>query len=99
MPDAKIALPQVLIIGDFPFPTGSAASNNLRGHCQAIQAAGYSVGLLPAQDAGRPADRQPTAPINTRDPNIGLSIVNWKILAKLMCADCFAVMKIVAWNF
>jgi len=40
-------LPEVLITGDFPFPTGSAASNNLHGHCRAIQAAGFSVGVLP----------------------------------------------------
>ncbi len=58
MAENQIALPQILIIGDFPFPTGSAASNNLRGHCQALKAAGFSVGLLPAQDKGREEDRQ-----------------------------------------
>jgi glycosyltransferase involved in cell wall biosynthesis len=43
-------LPQVLIVGEFPFPYGSAASNNLRGHCCALRKAGFSVGLLPRSD-------------------------------------------------
>lgn len=42
-----MTLPQVLIVGDFAFPHGSAAANNLRGHCVAFQAAGYTVGVLP----------------------------------------------------
>ena len=43
-------LPEVIIIGEFPFPHGSAASNLLRGHCCALKKAGFSVGLLPRSD-------------------------------------------------
>lgn len=41
------ALPDVIICGDFPFPTGSAAAHLLQGHCKAIRSAGFSVGVLP----------------------------------------------------
>ena len=50
-------LPEVIILGEFQYPNGSAASNNLRGHVQAIQQAGYSVGLLPNQTGGRSIDQ------------------------------------------
>jgi glycosyltransferase involved in cell wall biosynthesis len=49
MKDAGL-LPEVIIIGEFPFPHGSAASNILRGHCCALRKAGFSVGLLPRSD-------------------------------------------------
>lgn len=52
-------LPEVILLGEFPFPTGSAASNNLRGHCLAIRQAGFSVGVLPNQAAGNTRDIQP----------------------------------------
>ena len=52
-------LPEVIIIGDFPFPYGSAASNNLRGHCRALRNAGFSVGLLPgSEDQGGEAEAE-----------------------------------------
>src|ERR1035437_1977051 len=47
MMKAAGSLPEVIFIGEFPFPYGSAASNNLRGHCRALRTAGFSVGLLP----------------------------------------------------
>lgn len=40
-------LPEVIIIGEFPFPSGTAAANTVQGHCAAIRAAGLTVGLLP----------------------------------------------------
>lgn len=40
------SLPEVIIIGEFPFPHGSAASNYVRGHCCALKKAGFTVGLL-----------------------------------------------------
>jgi hypothetical protein len=51
-------LPEIIIVGEILFPTGSASANNLRGHCRAIQEAGFSVGVLPEQDAGRSEDAQ-----------------------------------------
>ncbi len=48
-----MSIPEVIVIGDFPFPYGSAGANILRGHCVALQAAGYTVGMLPkSQDPG-----------------------------------------------
>ena len=47
------------MLGHFQYPIGGAASNNLRGHSQAIQRAGYSVGFLPNQSSGRPEDQTP----------------------------------------
>ena len=52
-------LPEVLILGAFPFPEGAAASNVLRGHARAILAAGYGVGMLADQLDGRDVDRMP----------------------------------------
>jgi glycosyltransferase involved in cell wall biosynthesis len=52
-------LPQVMILGTFPFPDGSAASSILRGHARAIQSAGLSVGLLADQKNGRDEDKRP----------------------------------------
>jgi glycosyltransferase involved in cell wall biosynthesis len=51
--------PEVIWLGEFPFPTGSPAANNLRGHCCAIRDAGFTVGLLPNQCTGRAEDAQP----------------------------------------
>jgi glycosyltransferase involved in cell wall biosynthesis len=52
-------LPEVIIIGEFPFPYGTAASNNLRGHCRALRTAGFSVGLLPrSDDTGEEAEAE-----------------------------------------
>lgn len=39
----------VIIIGEFPWPHGSAAANILHGHCKAIKTAGFSVSLLPSR--------------------------------------------------
>lgn len=50
MMKAARLLPEVIIIGEFPFPYGSAASNFLRGHCCALRKAGLTVGLLPRSD-------------------------------------------------
>ena len=49
--EATGLLPEVIIIGEFTFPYGSAAANNLRGHCCALRTAGFSVGLLPCSDS------------------------------------------------
>lgn len=46
----------VLIIGDFAWPTGTASANILHGHCKAITSAGYTVGILPNQSEGREQD-------------------------------------------
>lgn len=46
-PHSEKLSPEVIIAGEFPFPTGSAASNIIQGHCSAIRAAGFSVGVLP----------------------------------------------------
>jgi len=54
-----LEIPDIAIVGRFPFPTGAAASNNLRGHCRALQEAGFTVGVFPDQAAGRPSDRRP----------------------------------------
>ena len=48
--DLNEVLPDVLWVGEFPFPTGSAGSNILQGHCAALKAAGYSVGMLPSHE-------------------------------------------------
>ena len=39
-------LPEALIIGEFPYPTGSPASNALQGHAAAIQKSGATVGVV-----------------------------------------------------
>ena len=59
MTKAAERLPEVMIIGEFPFPYGSAASNNLRGHCCALRKAGFTVGLLPrSHDPGGEAENE-----------------------------------------
>jgi hypothetical protein len=40
------ALPDALLIGEFPYPTGSPASNALQGHSVAIQKSGATVGIV-----------------------------------------------------
>lgn len=39
----------VIIVGEFSWPHGSAAANILHGHCKAIRNAGFSVALLPSR--------------------------------------------------
>jgi glycosyltransferase involved in cell wall biosynthesis len=55
--DRSEVLPEVLILGNVLFPEGNGVSNNIRGHCRAIEKAGFSVGVLAAQAEGRPQDR------------------------------------------
>lgn len=51
-PGLSNPLPEVLIIGDFPFPSGTAGANFVRGQCRALLHAGFTVGLLPIQGSG-----------------------------------------------
>jgi glycosyltransferase involved in cell wall biosynthesis len=46
------SLPDALLVGEFPYPTGSPASNILQGHSIAIQKAGATVGVVSLLPAG-----------------------------------------------
>ncbi len=50
-------VPEVLVLGAFPYPFGTASSNFIRGHAKALLGTGHSVGVLAEQVGGRPEDR------------------------------------------
>jgi len=50
-------LPEILILGMFPFPVGTAGSNVMLCFGKALRAAGFSVGFVTEED-GRREDRQ-----------------------------------------
>ncbi|MEI6052925.1 MAG: hypothetical protein WCQ44_09510, partial [Opitutaceae bacterium] len=77
-------LPEVIIIGEFPFPYGSAASNLVRGHCCALREAGFSVGLLPRSD-------DPGEEAETEKSYGGMPY--WQIRKAAPGPRCFRVMR------
>ncbi len=51
-------LPEILLLGLFPFPIGTAGSNVMLCLGKALRASGFSVGFVTEED-GRPEDKRP----------------------------------------
>jgi glycosyltransferase involved in cell wall biosynthesis len=83
-------IPEIIIIGDFGFPYGDAGANLLRGHCAALLAAGFTVGMLPKVDRCGKLDDSPRIYKNVKYWEIPLTkppLKYWHALENHFCLN------------